>query len=405
MRFKVFAVFLMIFSLTSCATTKDKPIEATRIASTLNPAYSLLSVVNAQNSSARLSALEAPRILAHTFLAAYAAYLAADDSMNRDYAAAKAGALVASTMHIDRVRANNILAIVDSFREGEHIQEDKLAISISNNVLAIANSDGHADSMTNYAPKQGTTIYNWEPTGRGTYGLEPGWLKIQPLIKSSSNCVTPTPLEQQVRDEAIAMLKQYSVNDAVGQDVLWWLAGTGTPTPSGQWLNIASNALRDKKLATKDSLLTLTVASIAANDAAIAGWREKYRHNLARPETMWKILEKDQTLIPVLPRETPPHPSYPSGHSLFGGAVTTVLKNAIGDSALRDALPADMYAPAQRRDWTSIDAALNEASLSRIHAGFHMPMDTKAGEELGSCVANAALANYKELLKGVTNAK
>ena len=68
-------------------------------------------------------------------------------------------------------------------------------------------------------------------------------------------------------------------------------------------------------------------------------------------------------------------------------------------------MPADLYAPAQRRDWTSIDAALNEASLSRIHAGFHMPMDTKAGEELGSCVANAVLANYKELLKGVTNAK
>ncbi len=404
MKLKVIAGILLISSLTSCAITGEKPKEATRIASTLNPAYSLLSVVNAQNALARLSPLESPRILAHTFLAAYAAYLAADDSMNKDYAAAKAGAHVASTMHIDRVRANNILAIVDSFREGEHTQEEKLAISISNNVLKIANSDGHAASITNYTPKLGTTIYNWEPTGRGTYGLEPGWSKIQPLIKSSINCVTPTPSEQQVRDEAITMLKKYSVNDAVGQDVLWWLAGTGTPTPSGQWLNIASNALRDKKLATKDSLLTLTVAAIAANDAAIAGWREKYRHNLARPETLWKILEKDKNLIPVLPRETPPHPSYPSGHSVFGGAVTTVLKIAIGDSALRDTLPADLYAPAQRRDWFSIDAALNEASLSRIHAGFHMPMDTKAGEELGTCVANTALANYKELLRGVTNA-
>jgi hypothetical protein len=46
--------------------------------------------------------------------------------MNKDYVAAKAGALVASTMHIDRVRANNIVAIVDSFREGEHLEEDKI---------------------------------------------------------------------------------------------------------------------------------------------------------------------------------------------------------------------------------------------------------------------------------------
>ena len=405
MKYKVFAVILLVTSLTSCATSNEQPIEATRIASTLNPAYSLLSIVNAQNASARLSALESPRILAHTFLAAYTAYLAADESMNKDYAAAKAGALVASTMHIDRVRANNIQSIVDSFREGEHAKEDKLAISIADKVLAIANSDGHAESITKYTPKQGTTIYNWEPTGRGTYGLEPGWSKIQPLIKSSVNCLTPTPVEQQVRDEALAMLKEYSANDAVGQDVLWWLAGTGTPTPSGQWLNIASNALRDKKISTADSLLTLTVASIASNDAAIAGWREKYRHNLARPESLWKILEKDKTSIPTLPRETPPHPSYPSGHSVFGGAVTTVLKSAIGDSPLRDTLPADLYAPAQRRDWPSIDAALNEASLSRIHAGFHMPIDTEAGEALGSCVANETLVNYKDLIRSITNAK
>ena len=405
MKFKVIPAFLTIFLLTSCAITNEEPKEATRIASTLNPAYSLLSAVNSQNATARLSALESPRILAHTFLAAYAAYLATDESMNKDYAAAKAGALVASTMHIDRVRANNILAIVDSFREGEHEKEDSIASSIAEKVLAIANSDGHAESITNYTPKAGTTIYNWEPTGRGTYGLEPGWSKIKPLIKSSSSCVTPTPLEQQVRDEAMAMLKEFSLNDAVGQDVLWWLAGTGTPTPSGQWLNIASNALRDKKLSTAESLLTLTVASIAANDAAIAGWREKYRHNLARPESLWKILEKDSSIIPTLPRETPPHPSYPSGHSVFGGAVSTILKNAIGDSPLRDTLPADLYAPAQRRDWPSIDAALNEASLSRIHAGFHMPIDTKAGEALGTCVANAALDNYQDLVRSVTNAR
>jgi hypothetical protein len=397
-------IIITIFSvttLTACTNNLSLPPEAEKVTSTRNPAYSLLFIINSQNATARLSALEAPRILAHSFLAAYAAYSSAKDGMNKEYLAVKAGAEVGATLHIDRVRAANIRSIVDSFRTGNHSAEDKLALEIAEKVLAISKKDGHDESFGLYQPTDGTTSFNWEPTGRGTYGLEPMWGSIKPLIKESLECSLPTPDEELIKNQALKMLADFSLEKAVGQDVLWWLAGNGTPTPSGQWLGIASNALRDKGLSVEDSLLTLTAASIASSDSAIIAWKEKYRHNIARPETLWKILASDQSSIPTLPRETPPHPSYPSGHSVFGGAVTTILKDTIGQSPLRDTLPADLYAPGQRRDWVSIEKALEEASGSRINSGFHLPLDTSAGEALGGCVANKVIANYKNLLKEI----
>jgi hypothetical protein len=49
----------------------------------------------------------------------------------------------------------------------------------------------------------------------------------------------------------------------------------------------------------------------------------------------------------------------------------------------------------------SIEKALEEASGSRINSGFHLPLDTSAGEALGGCVANKVIANYKNLLKEI----
>jgi hypothetical protein len=49
--------------------------------------------------------------------------------------------------------------------------------------------------------------------------------------------------------------------------------------------------------------------------------------------------------------------------------------------------------------WSTPQDAVNEASQSRINAGFHYAMDTQGGQELGSCVAKGAVAGYDSLLE------
>jgi membrane-associated phospholipid phosphatase len=129
----------------------------------------------------------------------------------------------------------------------------------------------------------------------------------------------------------------------------------------------------------------------------IVGWFEKYRHSVARPETLWGLINASQA--PVLPRETPNHPSYPSGHSMFGAAVSAAVLSELGDVALNDQLPADLYVPREQRSWPSVTAALAEAGQSRVNAGFHYPVDISAGEELGNCVAGRVTDGLEAMSK------
>jgi len=364
---------------------------------TLPVAYDLVISANAQSSTLRLSAVEAPRIMGYMMLAAYTAWNGAEEGMSRDVAAAVAGAETAAKLYTEPTRGAEMLIIPTRYGAERHPDAVAYGKIISKRVLALASSSGYGETGEAWSPSRGSTAYPWEPTGRGEPGIEPLWGNIRPIIPSTTRCILQAPPSEVILAQAEELLKNYNRTAAVGDDVMWWLAGTGTPTPSGQWLRMGIAALQAAKVDEDTAMKVLSYAAVASGDVGIAGWREKYAHSVARPETMWKNIAGANA--PVLPRETPNHPSYPSGHSLFGNAVATVLINALGDVPLSDQLPADMYVPAQTKNWASITEALNEAGMSRINAGFHYPIDISGGEELGRCVAERVSNGLDNLSK------
>jgi membrane-associated phospholipid phosphatase len=187
------------------------------------------------------------------------------------------------------------------------------------------------------------------------------------------------------------MRQDFDPEGANSDITLWWLAGNATPTPSGQWLHIIANYIVDNQIDSATSWKLLGNAGVAGFDVSIAIWREKYRHNLLRPESLW--FDQLGEGAPMLRRETPNHPSYPSGHSGFSAAAAAVLTGTleVETVAVRDSLPPDVIVPAQRRDWDDVWAAVDEAGLSRVLSGFHYPIDVEAGNELGRCVAAAVI--------------
>ena len=365
--------------------------------STLPVAYDLVISANAQSSTLRLSAIEAPRIMGYMMLAAYTAWNGAKEGMNRDVAAAVAGAETAAALYTEPTRGAEMLIIPTRYGAERHPDAVAYGKTISQRVLDLAKNSGYDDTRGAWSPSRGTTSYPYVPTGRGEPGIEPFWGNIKPVITSTTMCKLTPPSDESILAEATDLLNNYNRTDAVGDDVMWWLAGTGTPTPSGQWLRMGITAMQTAKVDEETAMKLLAYAAVASGDVGIAGWREKYAHSVARPETMWKVIAGANA--PVLPRETPNHPSYPSGHSLFGNAVATILINALGDVPITDQLPADMYVPAQIKNWASITEALNEAGMSRINAGFHYPIDITAGETLGRCVAEKVSESLDQLSK------
>lgn len=389
------AALVVAFSVAGCTQAAPEAQQAGY--SRVNVAYDLVATINAQVVSMRLSPLEAPRIMAHSLLAAHAAAVLAPTGVDSESAASAAGTKVAAEMIVDETKAANIMAV--NVRHG--VTPDGAAAAfgarIAERVLRLAAADGHDDSLKRWSKNgSGTTEYRWEPTGRGDSGFEPGWGTITPVVSSSAACQLDSPSSSMLREQAEAMYATFSERDAVGPDVMWWLAGNGTVTPSGQWMRMAVNAAKDNKLSAADALELLAKAAVAANDAAILAWREKYRHNVARPESLWELLHGSEA--PLLPRETPNHPSYPSGHSVFGAAVATVVIDTLGDVSTRDSFLPDLYAPAETRRWRSMSEALAEAGASRVHAGFHYPLDVSAGQELGECVAVSVLGSFSKVV-------
>jgi hypothetical protein len=110
---------------------------------------------------------------------------------------------------------------------------------------------------------------------------------------------------------------------------------------------------------------------------------------------MWRRWTGTET---VLPRETPPHPSYPSGHSAFSGAAASVIRGIHGDTPLALTLQEEIGRPAETYTYPNLDAAVEDVNMSRVLAGFHYPHDTVMGTRLGTCIGDGVVTDIDTLL-------
>ena len=164
-----------------------------------------------------------------------------------------------------------------------------------------------------------------------------------------------------------------------------------------------------------DAARYLALVNLALADAGIAGWRGKYQYNQARPVTYIRdhlpAPSSDERWTPLgqvasngaVANTTPPFPSYPSGHAVFGGAVFQMIANLFGTDAASPATAFDFVSdeynghtygyngkprPFLKVHFVSLDAARWENSESRIFLGVHWQQDGDDGVQLGNAIAN-----------------
>jgi PAP2 superfamily len=175
----------------------------------------------------------------------------------------------------------------------------------------------------------------------------------------------------------------------------------------------------------------LALVNMALADAAIAAWDSKYHHSLWRPVTGVREADAgsgptgagdgnpatvgDAAFMPLGapasnlngPNFTPPFPSYPSGHAVFGGALFQTLRRFYGTDRIAFTFVSDEFNGVTRdnagqvralspRSFTSLSQAETENGRSRIYLGIHWAFDCTRGIEQGRAVADFVMRHAFE---------
>jgi hypothetical protein len=264
---------------------------------------------------------------------------------------------------------------------------------VADRLLAARRTDG-ADRTRDWLANPGVGV--WRPTPpKYAAALYPHWGEVAPFgIRSGRKhrpAAPPDLTSSEYRkdlDEVRRLGSRGSDERTAEQSIIawFWEGGAGTCTPPGHWNQIAAEVALDRKLSLPETARLFALLNIALADAGIVCWDCKYHFRYWRPITALrsgagKLHERWESLL-----ETPPFPSYVSGHSSFSGAAATVLAKFFDSDKISFTCGSDGI-PGTERSYKSFWAAAEEAGRSRIYGGIHYECDNREGLALGKAVA------------------
>jgi hypothetical protein len=144
--------------------------------------------------------------------------------------------------------------------------------------------------------------------------------------------------------------------------------GFGPPTK--QWSPIIDRLIDTYNVNPPRAARILAATQAAMSDAFVIAWQLKYTFDIARPNQL------DPSIETVLP--TPHFPAYPSGHSTVSGCAAVVL---------------GYFFPAERARLKEI---AEQASMSRLYACVHFPIDNSEGLRLGRQIGQHIVRELKK---------
>lgn len=253
----------------------------------------------------------------------------------------------------------------------------------------------------------------WLPTPpMYSQAVEPHWMKIRCLVMDSCSQfkpVRPPVFDMNPSSEYYSYLMEVkNVGDSLTDEQVhiaeFWddnpfkmnvsghvMYATKKFSPGGHWMNIVGIAAQKAKADFNTTVAAYAQTSIALFDAFISCWDEKFRSNYVRPET---AINKyiDQNWQPLI--QTPPFPSYTSGHATISAAAAEVMTHWFGDKFAFTDTSLLEFGIASRSFGSFRDAA-NEAAMSRLYGGIHYRFDNEKGNEAGTKLGRMVLERLR----------
>ena len=276
---------------------------------------------------------------------------------------------------------------------------------VTERVLAWRSRDG-MDQRSAYAPEAAPGVWQRTPPDFADPVL-PHWRGVAPFAMRPENPLHPkdpprltdaeyTTAFHEVKELGAANSKTRTRDQT--EIARFWADGAGTCTPPGHWNQIAQTVARKKHTSLVENARLFALLNIALADAGILCWDCKYKLSFWRPVTGIHHADQDgnpntqadAAWKPLL--DTPPFPSYTSGHSTFSGAAAAVLADVFGDNISFQTTSDGL--PGVTRSFKSFWAAAEEAGQSRIYGGIHWQFDNTEGLALGKTLARLVCRDY-----------
>jgi hypothetical protein len=331
----------------------------------------------------------------------YAADLKAPPGACPDAAAAVAAHAVLMEL-FPRQQATLDAALAESLAKVQDCESKADGVALgkatAEKMLALRRNDKMSQKPT-YTAKSGPGTFQM-PADANPIG--PHWGSVTPFTLKSVEHFRfpgPPPLASvryaQEFDEVKALGAKNSTQRTAEQTAIALLWQPTSPITYNAMLRTMPEVKQRSRV---EQAWVFALMNMAASDAFIVGWREKYQIQFWRPETAIRNAESDgsdATSADVtwegLISPFPAHPEYPSGHALFTGVMETVLRDFFG----ADRISVTATNPDRKitRTFASFSEIAKSVEDARVWAGIHFRSADIDGTAMGRQIAEYALKN------------
>jgi hypothetical protein len=251
-------------------------------------------------------------------------------------------------------------------------------------------------------------VGHWSPLlPNGTIALDPTpWVGgVRPfLIESSSQFRTPGPNAL----TGAAYTADYNEVKALGGDgvvtstartpdqtrtALFWTGAGGA-----FWSVVARDLIEDRNIDLANSARLLAMMNLAAADAVINCWNDKYYWDFWRP---WNAIARaaedgNPATVPEAgwtPLRSAPYPEHPSGHMCLDGGHVGALQLFFGTDEIAFDVTSFVVTD-HPNHYDRFSQTLDEIEDARVWAGLHFRTADVQGEQLGLNVAHYMGEHY-----------
>lgn len=283
------------------------------------------------------------------------------------------------------------------------------ADSIGAHILRWSKKDNYAQLRT--APKYTVidTPGRWIPTPpMYAQAVEPHWMEMRTMVMDSASQFKPVrpPVYDISNKNSVyykALMEVKNIGDSLSEEQKhiadFWddnpfkmnvsghvMFATKKFSPPGHWMNIVGIAAKKAGADFSTTVAAYAETAIGLYEAFISCWDEKYRTNYVRPETVINKYISPEWQPHI---QTPPFPSYTSGHATNSACAAEIMTHWFGDS-LSFTDTSLLEFGINNREITSFRNAAKEAAMSRLYGGIHYRFDnengTAAGRKLGEFI-------------------
>jgi hypothetical protein len=286
----------------------------------------------------------------------------------------------------------------------DKVEGIRIGQAVADRILALRSNDGSNAKSIPY-------VFGTAP---GDYQSTPPNFPPQPQFTHWSG-VTPFALERasQFRPGPPPALNSDTYGDAFNQIKSLGIVNSTTATADealtgrfwngaiqNYWNEISQTFSLVHSLTTAQSARLFALLNLSFADDVIAFYDAKYTYNFWRPVTAIRAADPginpetvaDPNWLPEVGK-TAPDPSYPGAHAVISASGAEVLISFFDRDHAEFNVTSEVL-PGVERSFTSISAAAEEATLSRIFGGQHFRFDLTTGQRLGRDVADFVLDNF-----------